>query len=324
MGARDLAARMTDRQQQALDRRLQQNYRTALNTALERQKEAIDRLLAFDEAQFPGLSPEQLQTKKRAYVRRVMRQTDIANNIAAEIARGGQAASQMIQDELARAFSLNLDWGRYSLDRQAGVFLDWPMLDNRQMQVLMKRQQSPFTRISYRRMGQSQATVNKLKNAFRQSMMLGESRRQLEQRIAKVCRYQTLYQARRTAQTEIVRIQSQARYHSMAEAADMGLELEKEWRAKMVNTRDTHKDLDGEVVEWDKPFVTSEGNELMYPGDPSAPAEEVIFCHCYVMERLKNVPESVRRYREEMAQNYGFNEWRAKKKQELQRVRRGA
>jgi len=46
----------------------------------------------------------------------------------------------------------------------------------------------------------------------------------------------------------------------------------------MVNTRDTHAALDGKVIPSEEPFVTIDGNHLMYPGDPNGPASEVINC----------------------------------------------
>jgi uncharacterized protein with gpF-like domain len=47
-------------------------------------------------------------------------------------------------------------------------------------------------------------------------------------------------------------------------------------------TRDTHAEMDGQVVGMDEPFVSPSGAELMYPGDPNAPPEEVINCRCVV------------------------------------------
>ncbi|MGD8785890.1 MAG: phage portal protein [Phycisphaerales bacterium] len=54
----------------------------------------------------------------------------------------------------------------------------------------------------------------------------------------------------------------------------------KEWLASLdISTRDSHFDLDGEVVRVDQPFTRGTW-PMMYPGDPSAPPEEVINCRC--------------------------------------------
>ena len=307
----DLGVHMTNDALRRLDRRLQRNYRTALNTALERQKTAIDKLVAFDESKFAGFTAEQLQAQRIVHMNRVMRETNVANNIAAELANGGKAASQMIQREMQRVHALNLDWGQYSIDSQAGIYLDWPMLDRRQMRELMKESESPFTKIAYRNMGQERPIVRRLQNEFTQAMLLGEGRKGLEKRISKVTG-QSLAQARRVAQTEVVRVQSAARYESLREAQDMGLEMEKEWNAKMMaTTRDTHAELDGVVLGGNERF----SNGLLYPGDPDGEPGEVINCHCYIINRLKNVPDSVKKYREEQAmkKETRFEEWQERK-----------
>lgn len=53
-----------------------------------------------------------------------------------------------------------------------------------------------------------------------------------------------------------------------------------EWHAKMVNIRDSYAALNGARAPLHEPFHTIWGNDLMYPDDPSAPANEVINCHC--------------------------------------------
>lgn len=105
------------------------------------------------------------------------------------------------------------------------------------------------------------------------------------------------------AQTERTRIQSQARAEALHKAAEMGIITTKEWSARMRNTRDSHAALNGVVIPKNKKFRTIWGNELRYPGDPEAPASEVINCHCVLIPgvllpgenadaRLKNAPKS--------------------------------
>jgi len=66
-------------------------------------------------------------------------------------------------------------------------------------------------------------------------------------------------------------------------AASISPQLEREWvTAEDERVRDSHAEMDGQVVGQDEPFVSGDGNELMYPGDPSAPPEEVIRCRCAV------------------------------------------
>lgn len=59
-----------------------------------------------------------------------------------------------------------------------------------------------------------------------------------------------------------------------------GLPMTKEWlSAEDDRTRPSHSEADGQSVGIDDPFVVG-GALLMYPGDPSGPAREVINCRC--------------------------------------------
>lgn len=94
------------------------------------------------------------------------------------------------------------------------------------------------------------------------------------------------------AQTERNRVQSQARADALHEAAQAGVIVTKKWSARMRNTRDSHAALNGVEIPENEKFRTIWGNELRYPGDPEAPAAEVINCHCVLIPDVKLPPES--------------------------------
>ena len=55
-------------------------------------------------------------------------------------------------------------------------------------------------------------------------------------------------------------------------------------------TRDTHAVLDGDEVQgMETPFFSPSGAALLYPGDPTAPAEEVVNCRCSLSYKLLGV-----------------------------------
>ncbi len=58
--------------------------------------------------------------------------------------------------------------------------------------------------------------------------------------------------------------------------------------------REFHVSMHGQERGWDEPFVSGLGNELMFPGDPDAPAKETIKCGCVVTVRIRprNRPDS--------------------------------
>lgn len=67
-------------------------------------------------------------------------------------------------------------------------------------------------------------------------------------------------------------------------ARERGADVVKQWDATMdANTRESHQMVDGEIRELDEKF----SNGLMYPGDPSGNAAEVINCRCILLQRAK-------------------------------------
>ena len=51
--------------------------------------------------------------------------------------------------------------------------------------------------------------------------------------------------------------------------------------------RGSHRPMNGQTRGMDEAFTSGNGYSLMYPGDPSAPAEETINCRCVVAVRIK-------------------------------------
>lgn len=87
----------------------------------------------------------------------------------------------------------------------------------------------------------------------------------------------------RTARTMTTEAENAGRLDSMHEAEELGLEYEKTWMSTHdERTRESHARMDGETVPLDEPF----SNKLMYPADPSGPAEEVYNCRCSLVRKL--------------------------------------
>jgi uncharacterized protein with gpF-like domain len=86
------------------------------------------------------------------------------------------------------------------------------------------------------------------------------------------------------ARTEGHRVQVQAGFDACYAAKDMGANVLKQWDSTLDNrTRPTHRVVDGEIRELDKPF----SNGLQCPGDSSGGAAEVVNCRCALLQRAK-------------------------------------
>jgi len=57
-------------------------------------------------------------------------------------------------------------------------------------------------------------------------------------------------------------------------------------------TRTSHRSMEGQRRGFGQPFVSGNGFNLRYPGDPRAPAEERIKCRCAILTRIR-IPETI-------------------------------
>lgn len=88
----------------------------------------------------------------------------------------------------------------------------------------------------------------------------------------------------RIARTEGHRIQVQAGMDACYKAKDMGADVVKQWDSTLdSSTRESHAKVDGEIRELDKKF----SNGLLFPGDPSGGAAEVVNCRCALLQRAR-------------------------------------
>jgi ribosomal protein L7/L12 len=100
------------------------------------------------------------------------------------------------------------------------------------------------------------------------------------------------FQAERLVRTE----STAAANFATSEAATTifpGDQLSKEWIASFDDrTRSTHSEADGQIVDQNAPFTVG-GFSMMFPGDPSAPAKEVINCRCSIAHIPKEGAQTI-------------------------------
>lgn len=287
----DKAVVQGDRLEKQLSRRLASLYSEALTLALKRYKAFFQKLQDVESGKIqpPAIyrdSPELIAKWKRGFIQELMRRQQLIENIAKDLAQVGSKAEQQIRDTLREVYAVNREFTAETVSSAKGVSVSFAQYDKRQLDVLMTENESPFSKIAYRNLGSDLRIRRRLQNEMSIATMLGEDTNKLRKRIQKVTG-QTAKQAMRVARTERTRVQSQARVQAMEEAAAMGIPIVYEWSTRMVNSRDTHIAMNGQHRKTGESFNSPSGAVLRYPGDPSAPAKEVINCQCVLIPHLK-------------------------------------
>ena len=126
----------------------------------------------------------------------------------------------------------------------------------------------------------------------------------------------------RTARTAVTGAQNAGRMDSYVAAENMGIKLKREWVAVIdKRTRHAHAMLDGQKVEMGKPFKV-DGEEIMFPGDTSAPGYLVYNCRCSLGAVVDGVDDSTAKRRVknpetgkyEVVSDMTYQEWEKIKK----------
>lgn len=269
--------------------RVAEIYAGALRKALKNKKDFFQKVKDVETGRIKPpqyyVDTDQVAKWKERFLRELIRQDAVISGIMDELNKAGIDASELIRGSMQEIYKVNREEAAKGISESSsasGVNISFTQYDKNQIRVLVEEGQSPFSKLAYENLGKNPVMRRRLQNELAMATVLGESQSKIIDRIRKVTG-QTVAQARRVAQTERTRVQSQARWQTGQEAANMGVHVVNEWSARMVNTRDSHAALDGKKAEQGEPFRTIWGNSLLYPGDPSAPAKEVINCHCVLV-----------------------------------------
>lgn len=121
-------------------------------------------------------------------------------------------------------------------------------------------------------------TLAQLRQALAAGVEAGEGMVDIAKRIDQLYLTEIIPNRSQTiAQTEII---AASNWSSDQAAQQSGLELEKVYLAtEDSKTRPAHAKADGQIVAMGQPFIVGD-EELMYPGDPSGSAGNVINCRC--------------------------------------------
>ena len=186
-----------------------------------------------------------------------------------------------VSDYLTECYENGFVGAMYDLQGQ-GIPLCFPM--DQEAMVRAVQLDSKISKGLYQRLGED---VDLLKRKITAQVSRGISSgltfKQVAQELAGTTNI-GFNNAVRIARTEGHRIQCQAGMDACYKAKEKGADVLKQWDSALDSrTRESHTIVDGEIRELDEKF----SNGLMYPGDPSGGAAEVVNCRCALLQRAR-------------------------------------
>lgn len=163
-----------------------------------------------------------------------------------------------------------------------GIPLCFPM--DQEAMVRAVQLDSKISNGLYSRLGEDVAMLKrKISAQVSRGIATGMSFQQVAQQLSATTNI-GFNNAVRIARTEGHRIQVQSGMDACYKAKEKGADVVKQWDSTLDSrTRDSHVAVDGEIRELDEKF----SNGLMFPGDPSGGAAEVVNCRCALLQRAR-------------------------------------
>lgn len=206
---------------------------------------------------------------------------DLRQNISEEIYNSRKSATDMINDERKAVFQDNVNYAQYTIDKDHSFGISFTLYDNATVTRLIKEDPDLVPDVKYPDPQIDYAWSKKqITSAITQGILQGESIPKLAKRIGKKLESSNTASMVRCARTAMTGAQNFGRIQAMHNAQGMGIDVEKLWIATLDGkTRDSHRDLDGQLAKVDEPFHSLLG-DIMFPGDPNAAPANVWQCRC--------------------------------------------
>lgn len=265
-------------------RQIQKEYNDALEAAMRRSREFLKRAKDVQSGKIKppaGLKTEkQIEAWKRGYMRRAAEKGAVVEEIAKEMQGAGIRTRKRIQEAMGRVYAQTRKNVSALLDKVIPANL--PEMTRKQAEILLYRsgKAGAFSKIAFANMGSDKRAVKRLRNEFAQAIIKGEDDAKIIERIRRVTGMEE-NDAMRVLRTERTHIESMAMQDTaMEHYQKTGKRPRKRWICIFHNSRDSHKQMHGQVVFIDEAFTLPSGAPISYPGDSRAGADQVCNCQC--------------------------------------------
>ena len=326
MNKQDEAHALTDKELEALERRIAKVYKEALDDVKETIQAYFEHFRKRDEAMKKRLAAGEITEDyykqwRLNQIGRGKRFEDLRDKLAERWTKANETAIAYVNDATPGIYSLNRNYAAYTIEKEVGDvgFTLWDedtvrRLIVEELDVMPyyppKRAVQRGIDLAY---GKSQITKN-VTSSILQGLTVKQMADNLQERIATMSRVSAV----RAARTAVTAAENAGRMDSYHAAEKMGIKLRKSWLATLDGrTRHAHAILDGQTADVDKPFKV-DGREIRFPGDPQAAPYLVYNCRCSLVADVIGIPkdDTLRRDREGIIPDMTFAQWQNTKRGE--------
>ena len=292
MASPDVAHRWTDEELKQLEKRIAQVYREARDSLDETVREYFESFRKRDEEMKKIIgtvqngkiwTEEDYKQWRLNQIGRGKRFEALRDQMAERMTRANEIAMSYVNNTMPSVYAMNHNYAAYTIEQVAGN-IGFTLMDESTVRRLLVEEpdlmpyypkQKAVKRGIDLKWGKQQITKS-VTQGILQGKSVGKIATDLQARVSEMNRASAV----RAARTAITSAQNGGRMDSYKAASDMGIKVRKRWVAtKDGRTRHAHQKLDGQTVDWDKPF-NSELGKIRFPGDPRAKPALTYNCRC--------------------------------------------
>jgi SPP1 gp7 family putative phage head morphogenesis protein len=311
----DYGHRESDRRLAELERRIDREYRQAYTEIKAKADEFFEKFR--DEDKKLSQKVKQGEMSKENYIK--WRRANMLNgnalinlekNLVNDLVNADRIAGQMISEHKVDIYALNRNYGEYEIENALNIDLGFSLYDHKSVEKLIKDQPALLpTQLDEAR--DLKWNRQKVSSAITQGILQGESIPNIGKRLRKVVGMDKTASIR-NARTATTGAENAGRVDSYKDAEKKGVELEKKWIATLdQRTRSEHRQLDGQTCPIHDKFKV-DGEEIGYPGDPTAAGYLVYNCRCTIVAEVEGIKyKDVRRSR--LPKEMSYETWQKAK-----------
>lgn len=313
----DFAAQMTDEELERYERKLKKEYEK-VQKEIEREckrylkkYEKKDKLMQ-KKVEMNQISREDYITWRMNQLAQGRRYQDLVRSVENQLVHTNVVAADMVNDATPRVYAENINYAMYEIEKGIKAQTSYSLYNtttvrnsilNGDLYIPKASDDIPKDRLWNRK---------KIQSVFTQSIIKGDSIPEISRSLRQVTNA-NIATATRTARTCMTAVQNSARVDGYQQAKDLGIDVKKGWLATLdARTRQTHRHIDGEIVELDEKF----SNKCRFPGDPEGPPAEIYNCRCTLVPKIgdaKMLPISMRA--NNLPSGTSYEEWKAIKQE---------
>ncbi len=292
----DLSHKLTDDELIRLEQEISEVYKRSTDEIGEKWREHMDSVRTKAAKAYDKIQKSATDEEKAAAVedyKRILRNATLQNKHYAEmidetttrLAHVNEIALDYANDRMPKVYTINYN-GSSEGFCEAVKGYSFTMCDEGTIRYLINNDKLLLPPKKLDPIKDKAWNTKKLNGEVLQGIIQGESVRKIADRVERVTEANRV-SALRAARTMTTGAENKGRLDSYTNAERMGIRLKKRWMATLDDrTRHTHRVLDGQMRDKDKPFEIG-GRSIMYPGDHNAAPDLVYNCRCTMVAEVE-------------------------------------